>query len=93
MLGLVLGNAALSLRSRYLQQAHRMLLGCAFRFYSGSGRASFFGILRILRIPRKTHLNLIIPGQDKFVPESSGTLNLAGIWREGPMKHGILCHV
>ena len=42
MLGLVLGNAALSLRSRYLQQAHRMLLGCAFRFYSGSGRASFF---------------------------------------------------
>jgi len=64
MLGLVLGNAALSLRSRYLQQAHRMLLGCAFRFYSGSGRASFLGILRILRIPRKTHLNLIIPGQD-----------------------------
>ena len=67
LLGLVLGNVAPSLRSRYLQQAHRMLLGCVFRFLFRFRPDLFFRNPQDsadLRIPRKPHLNLIIPGQE-----------------------------
>ena len=64
-------------------------LGCAFHVYSGSGPASFFGILRFPRITSDSaeHTSELNHSRARLsFPESFGTRNPTGIRREGPLK-------